>query len=788
MSARSLKVYIRENIEHTDGMGDTTKRTMLSWACIVCFAACLSGVAAQGSVQVNTVEIRLSVGFEVGGGARDLVDAELVLVRTFLAAQVQSACTTATATCVVGQGNVALLTQAFEPVFDAALALRVWHLSVTVSVTDTTEVLRVQSSGQMSAAAVQAGVIARIPGFSFHENAQYQVLYHGNPTRPHVCGDSVVQNSEQCDDGNLVNGDGCSSLCVLEANTMCYSSVRATAGALGTKVAWQGVAANGTRVLAALSEPEGCTTQQFCDVSTDTWDPTLWTAAYANNVEPNLVLPAAGFYCSSFCRETFVPPENYEFTNSCTPVLIDKCARGMSTCAANAYCTQGSAQAGYSCRCNERSFVNMAGGTSCFSSGVQLIVRVVGQAYSTPNLVTDEGNMLMARSKIMLALLNTSYLIASSEVLLQEGVVDYPVESTGGAIVSGPFAGRSLWRVILRFPTNQVDMAAVATGAIFDSSVFWNSILSEAGVVEINTVQRCENDRRVTCSSDADCVGAATCVLDRPDIEMEIKSEGGATAPLQVTSAGADVLSVDYNMTEAAFKIRLRYDNTIKNVINSVFLSHITTPVSASEMATFNNDEFPCLPAGVGQFQQRRENSGMVCAPRVSHAHTHSSCTAPPTRLPKQNTLCWLEKSTSTFATACLISLLHCNPQATSFSHTACLIALLHCKSQATHFLHTALTRHSVLPRQFLRRLHHTRRLWRVHQRRRHAAQGRHRRARRVHPAQFPSVQLLHGFAEHGTKLCQWVVCAHGAVDCCARHPADTRVPGRAALSRTRGH
>ena len=102
MSARSLKVYIRENIEHTDGMGDTTKRTMLSWAYIVCFAACLSGVAAQGSVQVNTVEIRLSVGFEVGGGARDLVDAELVLVRTFLAAQVQSACTTATATCVVG--------------------------------------------------------------------------------------------------------------------------------------------------------------------------------------------------------------------------------------------------------------------------------------------------------------------------------------------------------------------------------------------------------------------------------------------------------------------------------------------------------------------------------------------------------------------------------------------------------------------------------------------------------------------------------------------------------------
>ncbi len=32
----------------------------------------------------------------------------------------------------------------------------------------------------------------------------------------YVCGDGVVEGSEQCDDGNLVNGDGCSSSCVVE--------------------------------------------------------------------------------------------------------------------------------------------------------------------------------------------------------------------------------------------------------------------------------------------------------------------------------------------------------------------------------------------------------------------------------------------------------------------------------------------------------------------------------------------------------------------------------------------
>lgn len=31
-----------------------------------------------------------------------------------------------------------------------------------------------------------------------------------------VCGDSIIQNPEQCDDGNIVNGDGCSNMCIVE--------------------------------------------------------------------------------------------------------------------------------------------------------------------------------------------------------------------------------------------------------------------------------------------------------------------------------------------------------------------------------------------------------------------------------------------------------------------------------------------------------------------------------------------------------------------------------------------
>jgi fibro-slime domain-containing protein len=36
-----------------------------------------------------------------------------------------------------------------------------------------------------------------------------------------VCGDGIVAGTEQCDDGNMISGDGCSSLCQLEPNFVC---------------------------------------------------------------------------------------------------------------------------------------------------------------------------------------------------------------------------------------------------------------------------------------------------------------------------------------------------------------------------------------------------------------------------------------------------------------------------------------------------------------------------------------------------------------------------------------
>lgn len=35
------------------------------------------------------------------------------------------------------------------------------------------------------------------------------------------CGDSIKSQKEECDDGNLVNGDGCDKFCHLESKFIC---------------------------------------------------------------------------------------------------------------------------------------------------------------------------------------------------------------------------------------------------------------------------------------------------------------------------------------------------------------------------------------------------------------------------------------------------------------------------------------------------------------------------------------------------------------------------------------
>ena len=50
---------------------------------------------------------------------------------------------------------------------------------------------------------------------------RYQQAHPNNVCHAITCGDSFLDNGEQCDDGNTTNGDGCDSSCAVESNWLC---------------------------------------------------------------------------------------------------------------------------------------------------------------------------------------------------------------------------------------------------------------------------------------------------------------------------------------------------------------------------------------------------------------------------------------------------------------------------------------------------------------------------------------------------------------------------------------
>ena len=58
----------------------------------------------------------------------------------------------------------------------------------------------------------------------------------------YICGDSYRIGPEKCDDGNLLNDDGCNSECLIELKFTC------TGGSLNTKDTWKAICGDGYRV------------------------------------------------------------------------------------------------------------------------------------------------------------------------------------------------------------------------------------------------------------------------------------------------------------------------------------------------------------------------------------------------------------------------------------------------------------------------------------------------------------------------------------------------------------
>jgi len=269
-------------------------------------------------------------------------------------------------------------------------------------------------------------------------------------------------------------------------------------------------------------------------------------------------------------------------------------------------------QVGFECECDEKYFVSQIDGTVCATSGVEVEFQMGGmiRVDDTPgsaNLEINRANMVDARLKLIDELITQQYLNGQSSIaLLIEGVKQYPIDLVTPIIEdsSSPLFMRPLWRIVLRAPDVHLNLAKIAQGTIFDDIATWARVFNDSDKYMINQVGQCTNDRARSCDAgNPSCLNGAACITDRADFTVNKLDAGGVTAPLQVESSGMEVLSVDYDITQSAFSVRMRYNDEIPGVIDAVFLSHMGVDQNPLRLPTFRSDEFPCLPLGTQQFQ-----------------------------------------------------------------------------------------------------------------------------------------------------------------------------------------
>jgi len=453
---------------------------------------------------------------------------------------------------------------------------------------------------------------------------------------------------------------------------MCRNSRRLLAcpDEIGVMVEWQLNVSTQTHHLREVRNTEACTGDMLCRHGQDVWQSELWDPLYTQEfsiphpspASGNYASPPSGVYCADFCTDTFVPPRYYEFVHSCQPSPINECLRGTSNCHADAFCIEPPGGVGFECQCDERFFVTGARGTGCIHSGIQLVFNMVGTVLGGAGALDYEqnfANMVQARLDILSFFVDNHYvktkspsattptegqLLEGEEArarqelvdLLLEGVFLHNIEMIQAAITdaSSSFQGRSLWRVTVRFPSDHIDISTFVSTTIFTQAAVWESILNSSTQYSIHTGSRCANDMQRGCAGSEGCVDGDVCVAGYPEIDMQILSTGGAASPIQVEASGLEIKSVQFDEVHASFKIRVRFNDAIANVMNVLYVSRVSNPLTAESIGTFNPEDFPCQPAGEGPLRQLFDSTGTslprACPPtplryrkRVKNARGH---------------------------------------------------------------------------------------------------------------------------------------------------------------------
>ena len=158
-----------------------------------------------------------------------------------------------------------------------------------------------------------------------------------------ICGDNIVGSTEECDDGGLQNGDGCSSVCEVEGGWTCDAS----SPSVCTDIDECTAGTDNCDEHAACANTQGghtCTCNEG-------WEGNGYTCTDIDECQNDLagcdenascVNTAGSFFCSCYFGFN---GDGYTCTD------IDECTAGTDNCDEHAACAN--TQGGHTCACNE---------------------------------------------------------------------------------------------------------------------------------------------------------------------------------------------------------------------------------------------------------------------------------------------------------------------------------------------------------------------------------------------------------------------------------------------------
>ena len=421
-----------------------------------------------------------------------------------------------------------------------------------------------------------------------HENIQditridFTIMYGPN-LRPPECGNGHLEDGEECD-----SDVGCLE-CVITSNYMCMGEMR-TEKSIKTGI--------------RCAEP--------CAISSTKWIPN----GFVDGFSPAPAIE--GYYCSKTCSQ-FPKPDGYQsnIDDGCLMEDLNECEFGPISCDADAYCNnleiQNSDGVPYNCRCDKNFFVVQAGGSRCAKDGVEITVYMQRLQWQANNEQVYRTDLEAIRTGFITAIVASDITRAPCTVaILQEGIEEYPVEITENGIL--------LFKI--RIASEFVVMNRMNSFDIFAEDSPLRASVDINADYKMVTDLKCSSDLKRTCVFDSDCINQGDTCDITPRYLNTILNSGGTDASIQVSSSGMSLISVEYDLSNTRWVARVRYDNSISDTMNILYISHVDSSLSEKNpesLATFNVNEFPCQPTGASQFQNRRADN--VCCLRMVTSH-----------------------------------------------------------------------------------------------------------------------------------------------------------------------